>query len=269
MALALIMTLNASSFLKLCIAKSKNLDPLETFSNYDELAVLHRIRSLISVLITAFMVAIYMNDWNPRVYYTLAEEHRALVDFLIGTSIISGVQIILILSCAFSHVLLKLWTLLEDKHCCWDFSCLGSTEIEATAMSSVVGGQYVDSGYCNSIGGLNLQNEEIPTTTRSRSKKLATYSAFLSPLLLFIVGIVSLVLSDIFRGGDIWIFILMSHFTLGMIVPIWLICTNGYLSIHVKRRICLVNNFVPEWLKTISVCLKLKPRSSQVGPCQP
>ena len=269
----LLVALNLSSFLKLFIAKSKTLDPIETFYGYDDRNALQRARFFILVLIATIIILMYTNDCNGSQYYFLRGDNIYLKDMPTGTIIIQSLMVILFLSFAFSHILqifynLQSYNVEGITATCQGFNCIEDVETEQNIENSTVEMQDTDSGL-----GTNASMEQPANSfatnrpiSKRFSKNILAFSAFLTPSLAIGVGWILMFMADLVKQTDWWNFILIAETIEGIILPFWLISTNGHLRIHVKRRFDLAVAYALQRFEMNLICRKLKGNSSKVEP---
>lgn len=275
---ALLLALNASSFLKLFIKKSKTLDPIETFYGCGDRNALLKIRLFISIFVAALIVFMYTNDFTGSQYYFLVEDNRYQKDMPTGTVIIQALNVLLFIAFAISHILQMFYVQIEGiKEACQRMFCAQNIIFEnvetgqdfENSTADTDDTQDADSGFGTEFSWTPARSIFIcptPLTSKRHAKKLLAYSVFLTPALVIGMWYVLVFMVDFVRKTDWWNFILMAETIEGIILPLWLISTNGHLRVHVKRRLDLVLTPLIERLQMMFICRKLKKKSSKVEP---
>ena len=94
LSLGLLLMLNACSFLKLWMAKSRVLDPLVVHYEYDDETAIKIIRCLISFLVIAFVGMLYFNEIYHPLYYYLHALQNSPIDLPTGALVLRLVHIL-------------------------------------------------------------------------------------------------------------------------------------------------------------------------------
>lgn len=248
---AILMNLNAASWLKLFTARLNVLDLFYSAYGLDDRIVLLIMRCLISILIATFMIIAYTHNWYTIDYYYLQKDEKAIDNLPTGTVVIQSSIGMLLFLCAFSHILQMLWVPTEDMNILDSFHnipCVGGEGNENNAAHLPRDMPVGESGLHSEHNDGNSFNTNNISTPIFLSKNVMTTSAYLTPMLF--AGIVMFLTNTISKEHP-WITILIIQVIIGIGVPSWLILRHEPLKIHAKRNAGVTKRRVKEWFERI------------------
>ena len=116
----LMLTLNVMAILRFQMLKEGMLDPPMPWDTSDEDTVcsMNKIRCFILLLTSLFICVLYGLDICPKNYYSFIGDERSLFELPIGTTILTGFQLFLLLTYTITAVLNEFRKKASQQDCC-------------------------------------------------------------------------------------------------------------------------------------------------------
>ena len=241
LSLGLLLMLNACSFLKLWMAKSRVLDPLVVHYEYDDETAIKIIRCLISFLVIAFVGMLYFNEIYHPLYYYLHALPKSPIDLPTGALMLRLVHMILMFTYVILHIVSLFYDHVDDCNNCRICRFLGNRQACRE-----------DHDVKNN-GGLSRTNHMfVPIVW--------------VPVLLLFLGVILLTLMEIVPFSNPSVRCLFMATVSGIVLPTMIIWYSHQLKECVKRNIIQSTAPVLRCLEVALTSLVWIRRSTRIMP---